>query len=267
MHLFLPVRFRYWEVVDTMYRVSVTVSQTTVISPMSVDVVLGYADDDNFLHVGLQGFLVLFQSTSDTIVAGMLLSLIYLKLIQLLQPFTDPGLNRIKETSIWQIFFVFLIALLLHTNSIDSDFLTVCLFVAFFINFILLLGQALVQYWVRHVHVRRGSKSQSGRMTQDGEREMEMEMERRTTLSATATATVPGAALTSNVSPQRSKDARTSSSILDDVGGARTSSSCCSSSTREDNMESEGKNESNEHKDSNAPVAQVQIYSPFHHVT
>jgi len=49
----------------------------------------------------------------------MLISLIYLKLMQLLQPFTDPGLNRIKETSIWQIFFVFLIALLLKTNEVD----------------------------------------------------------------------------------------------------------------------------------------------------
>jgi hypothetical protein len=67
-----------------------------------------------------QGFLVLFQSTSDTIVAGMLLSLVYLKAIQWLAPFKDPMLNRIKETSVWQIFFVFLIALLIKMNDIDS---------------------------------------------------------------------------------------------------------------------------------------------------
>ena len=72
-----------------------------------------------------QGFLVLFRSTSDTIVAGMLLSLAYLKAIQWLAPFKDPALNRIKETSIWQIFFVFMIALLIKMDDIDSDFLVV----------------------------------------------------------------------------------------------------------------------------------------------
>ena len=99
------------------------------------------------------------ESSSDTIVAGMLLSLIYLRLIHLLQPFTDPGLNRIKETSIWQIFFVFLIALLLKTNAMDSDLLTTWLLLVFFANFILLLGQYLAQYWLRHaacVCVSRG---------------------------------------------------------------------------------------------------------------
>jgi hypothetical protein len=63
---------------------------------------------------------------------GMLLSLAYLKMIQLLKPFTDPELNRIKETSIWQIFFIFLIALLLKTYEVDGGLLTVCLLLVFF---------------------------------------------------------------------------------------------------------------------------------------
>jgi hypothetical protein len=42
------------------------------------------------------GLSLLFRSTSDTIVAGMLLSLAYLKAIQRLAPFKDPALNRIK---------------------------------------------------------------------------------------------------------------------------------------------------------------------------
>jgi hypothetical protein len=89
---------------------------------------------------------VLFRSTSDTIVAGMLLSLVYLKAIQWLAPFKDPALNRIKETSIWQIFFVFQIALLIKMDDVDRDLLTACLLFVFFVNFFLMLGQYLLQY-------------------------------------------------------------------------------------------------------------------------
>jgi hypothetical protein len=103
--------------------------------------------------VNHQGFLVLFRSTSDTIVAGMLLSLAYLKAIQWLAPFKDPALNRIKETSEWQIFFVFLIALLIKLGDTDSDFLVVCLMLAFFANFLILFGQYVVQYCGRYVCV------------------------------------------------------------------------------------------------------------------
>ena len=110
--------------------------------------------------------------------AGMLLSLIYLKLIQLLQPFTDPGLNRIKETSIWQIFFVFLIAHFLKTDTIDTDFLTVCLLLVFFCNFILLLGQYLVQHCVRcmRASLPRDLRSQSIAVEKDREKEKESNM-------------------------------------------------------------------------------------------
>jgi hypothetical protein len=92
-----------------------------------------------------QGFLVLFRSTSDTIVAGMLLSLAYLKAIQWLAPFKDPALNLMKETTVWQIFFVFLIALLIKMDDFDSGILVVCLMLVFFVNFLILLGQYLLQ--------------------------------------------------------------------------------------------------------------------------
>jgi hypothetical protein len=107
-----------------------------------------------------QGFLVLFRSTSDTIVAGMLLSLAYLKAILWLAPFKDPALNRIKETSVWQIFFVFLIALLIKMDDIDSDILVVCLMMVFFLNFLIMLGQYLVQCCGRHVCVPDTAASQ-----------------------------------------------------------------------------------------------------------
>jgi hypothetical protein len=110
-----------------------------------------------------KGFLVLFRSTSDTIVAGMLLSLAYLKAIQWLAPFKDPALNLMKETSIWQIFFVFMIAQLIKMDDIDSDFLAICLMLVFFVNFLILLGQYLVQCCGRHhVCVPDTAASQEG---------------------------------------------------------------------------------------------------------
>ena len=125
-----------------------------------------------------QGFLVLFQSTSDTIVAGMLLSLAYLKMVQLLKPYTDQELNRIKETSIWQIFFVFLIALLIKMNDVDKNFLAVCLLLVFFANFAILFGQYLVH---RFEWLSCGPQSVTWRAG-DGEKEMEVEMESATSL-------------------------------------------------------------------------------------
>ena len=71
-------------------------------------------------------------------------------MIQLLKPFADPKLNDIKETSIWQIFFVFLIALLIKNNDSDSVFLAVCLMVTFFMNFIILGVKFVANWWLRY---------------------------------------------------------------------------------------------------------------------
>lgn len=111
-----------------------------------------------------QGFLVLFHSTWNTVVAGMLLSLTYLKTVQLLRPFKDPELNRIKETSVWQIFFVFLIALLIKTEEIDSNSLTACLLLVFFFHFFLLLGKYVVRYWERRVAKSPGEADSEAEM-------------------------------------------------------------------------------------------------------
>jgi hypothetical protein len=94
---------------------------------------------------------VLFESTADTIVAGMALSLTYIKVVQLLQPFKDPQLNLIKETSLWQIFFIFLIAMLIKMDEVDSEFLTMCLLLTFFMNFAM-LGWQWVAWKLRQAH-------------------------------------------------------------------------------------------------------------------
>jgi hypothetical protein len=117
----------------------------------------------NCCAMNRQGFLVLFRSTSDTIVAGMLLSLAYLKAIQWLMPFQDPELNRIKETSIWQIFFVFQIALLIKMDDVDRDLLTACLLFVFFVNILILLVQYLVQCCGRHVCVHSTAAGEVGK--------------------------------------------------------------------------------------------------------
>ena len=92
---------------------------------------------------------MLFESTADTIVAGIVLSLIYLKAVQLLQPYADEQLNIIKETSLWQIFFVFLIALLIMMDNVDRDFLTVCLLITFFVNILIVGGQLVLHGCIR----------------------------------------------------------------------------------------------------------------------
>jgi hypothetical protein len=113
---------------------------------------------------------VLFRSTSDTIVAGMLLSLAYLKAIQWLTPFKDPALNRIKETSVWQIFFVFLIALLIKMDDVDSEFLAASLLLVFFANIVIWLGQCLVQCCEHNAAC-------VSRQVRDGEKVMKVEMQ------------------------------------------------------------------------------------------
>jgi hypothetical protein len=111
-------------------------------------------------------------------VAGMLLSLVYLKAIQWLAPFKDPTLNRIKETSVWQIFFVFTIALLIKMDDIDSDVLTFCLLLAFSINFFIMIGQYLVQSCGRHVvTTTRRRHVDSTNMNKDSTMEDGVEME------------------------------------------------------------------------------------------
>jgi hypothetical protein len=143
-------------------------------------------------------------------VAGMLLSLIYLKMVQLLKPFTDPAMNRIKETSIWQIFFVFLIALLLNTNAVDSVLLTVCLMLVFLGNLIILLGQYLVQYLLRYASAWCGVRMQSGGV------EKEVAIEMKTIWRASLSVSPPGLVTASADNGSSSSNGNSSSSSVED---------------------------------------------------
>ena len=171
-----------------------------------------------------QGFLVLFRSTSDTIVAGMLLSLTFLKMVQLLKPYKDQELNRIKETSIWQIFFVFQIALLIKMNDVDGNFLTVCLLLAFFANFVILLGQCLVQYCERHVCVPLSVFRRHGG---DAEKDV-MEVEMKSSMASLVTA--PGGLSSRNDDNTRSISDSSSDGPHASSGHARVDSNVTTSS-------------------------------------
>lgn len=85
-----------------------------------------------------------------------MLSLAYLKALQVKKPFIDPELNLIKETSIWQIYFVFLIALMIQIDEIDRMVLTMALMFVFFANIIIFVGK-----WLAHCLEPLVSKSQS----------------------------------------------------------------------------------------------------------
>jgi len=148
------VKYWYWTVVDAVYRVFVT------------------------------GVLVLFNSTVDTIMAGVMLTLIYLKAVQLLQPFSDTQLNIIKEISLWQIFFVFLIALLIKMKDSHNDFLAVCLLVTFFANFIFLGGQYAARLLSRCIEPTvKAMKRHSSNASSSVVDALDIEMESRLSVS------------------------------------------------------------------------------------
>jgi hypothetical protein len=101
-----------------------------------------------------QGFLVLFNSTFDTIIAGMMLSIVYMKLVQVLKPYVDDELNRMKEISLWQIFFVFFLALLIKMDNYDNWALTLFVVVVFFAYFILAVMRYMLSCcWKQHAGI------------------------------------------------------------------------------------------------------------------
>ena len=173
----------------------------------------------------LQGFLILVHSTSVKIFAGIAATLCYLKLVQHFQPYADHELNRMKETSLWQIFSIFFLALLIKTDEIDSSPLKVLLVTTFFADFIILFCVFCAQY-LRKVaaehrpRTRRGTERETEmdyRNTPSPlhkasacDEEMEMEMETTDRLSSFACAT-SSSNLNSNNSDK--KDSTASSSV------------------------------------------------------
>jgi hypothetical protein len=85
----------------------------------------------------LTGVLVLIaQGSALQIVIGLLLSLLFIRLYDSFDPFDDHVVSAVKNLSQWQIFFVFLIALLFKADfsSIDTEALTGCLIFIIFAN-------------------------------------------------------------------------------------------------------------------------------------
>jgi len=82
----------YWEVLETVFRLSLT------------------------------GFLVLVnQGSASQIIVGMCIALAYSQIIFAVKPFDENELNTAKIISLWQIYLIFLFALLYHTGVISGN--------------------------------------------------------------------------------------------------------------------------------------------------
>ena len=83
--------FRYFEVVETLFRLFLT------------------------------GFLVLvIPGTALQIIIGMLVTVMYMKMCSRYKPFIDDSLDSLKEVTHWQILLVLELALLLRTDALDE---------------------------------------------------------------------------------------------------------------------------------------------------
>jgi hypothetical protein len=105
-------RYWYWEVIETAKRLLLT------------------------------GVLVLIvQGSAVQIIVGISFSLFFMKLYDTYRPYADNAIQGFQSISQWQIFTIFLIALLLKADfgSIDIIALDVCLILAIFANFVIAL--------------------------------------------------------------------------------------------------------------------------------
>ena len=118
-----------------------------------------------------QGFLILIRSTSYKIMVGTWLTLSYLKLVQHFKPYLDNELNRMKETSLWQIFFIFYLALLIKYDNIDADLLKALLVVTFFANYLMYISHFVIRNIIEPLVDNRG-KSPSRNDTKEGGTEL-----------------------------------------------------------------------------------------------
>jgi len=119
----------YWEVVETLNRLFLT------------------------------GVLVVIaQGSAVQIIVGAVTSLFFLKLCDMYQPFIDARVQGLKETSQWQIFFVFFLALLLKSDfqSVHVAALDTLFILAVTANFIIDILQAV---WLKYSDRRSPSDS------------------------------------------------------------------------------------------------------------
>lgn len=72
--------------------------------------------------LSLTGFLVLIsQGGYAQIIVGVCLAFTYAKMHDICQPYEDHRLNVVKSISLWQIVFIFSIALISSTNMFDNN--------------------------------------------------------------------------------------------------------------------------------------------------
>lgn len=114
-------RFWFWEVIETVYRLCLT------------------------------GVLVLVNEGSSTqILMGLLFSLVFIKLYELCKPYQDHVIQRIKDISLWQIFFIFGCALLINGEYVESQDTYVVVFMVFVI-FVNMLVDVLRWFYVSYI--------------------------------------------------------------------------------------------------------------------
>lgn len=141
-------RFWYWEVVDTLNRLFLT----------GVLVVIG-------------------RGSANQIIVGIVVALVFLKLCDVYRPYIDRKVQAIKDISQWQIFSVFILALILKAkfNSIETGVLDAFLILAIVVNFVIDGLQILT---TKLLSLALWSKGSSSSCTKDG-----MEMAERCRVS------------------------------------------------------------------------------------
>ena len=100
------------------------------------------------------------------------MTLCYLKLVQYFKPYIDDKLNHMKETSLWQIYVIFFLALLIKYTYVDDKVIKYFLIVTFFANFIILFFDITLQYFVVPMIVSRITASTFVTESEDGDTEL-----------------------------------------------------------------------------------------------
>ena len=76
---------------------------------------------ETLFRLFLTGFLVLvIPGTALQIIIGMLVTVMYMKMCSHYKPFIDDSLDSLKEVTHWQILLVLELALLLRTDALDQ---------------------------------------------------------------------------------------------------------------------------------------------------
>jgi hypothetical protein len=108
---------------------------------------------ETLYRLSLTGFLVLInQGSSSQVIIGSLFAIAYVKLHEVYRPYEDSRLNVAKGMSLWQIYFIFFLALISYAELVNRDDITfnVVVVCVMFINFPL---EMLIAYVLPHFRV------------------------------------------------------------------------------------------------------------------